>query len=101
MVDPALALVVEGRLARYSFHAAERHLPGRMSKEMIMLLRNERRRRRPIWPCVLLTGGGTAITVGGALALNFDVLILGIGCLVAGITGFRRHEEDERQPWNG
>lgn len=66
-----------------------------------MLLRDVHPRRRGILRYVMLTGAGAAITVGGGLALNFDVLVLGIGCLVVGIAGIRRRGEPERQPWNG
>lgn len=66
-----------------------------------MLLRDVHPRRRGILRYVLLTGAGAVVTVGGGLALNFDVLVLGIGCLVVGITGLRRRDEPERSPWDG
>ena len=66
-----------------------------------MLLHDVRPRRRGILRHVLLAVTGAAITAGGGLVLNFDVLLLGTGCLVVGILGIRRRDEPERQPWSG
>lgn len=66
-----------------------------------MLLEERPQRRHGIQRYVLLTGAGAAITVGGGLALNFDVLVLGIGCVVVGVVGIRRRGVPVGKRWDG
>lgn len=65
-----------------------------------MLLEERPRRRYRIRRYLLLTGAGVAITVGGGLALNFDVLMLGIGCVVVGVVGIRRRGVPVGERWD-
>ncbi len=65
-----------------------------------MLLEERPRRRYPIRRYLLLTSAGVTITVGGGLALNFDVLVLGIGCVVVGVVGIVRRGVPVRERWD-